>query len=41
LRRPVEAVIAGVWPFIATNIIVLVLITYIPQISTAILKITR
>jgi C4-dicarboxylate transporter DctM subunit len=41
LRRPVETVIAGVWPFIATNIIVLVLITYIPQISTAILKITR
>jgi C4-dicarboxylate transporter DctM subunit len=41
LRRPVEAVIAGVWPFIATNIIVLVLITYIPQISMAILKITR
>ncbi|MBX9823937.1 MAG: TRAP transporter large permease [Xanthobacteraceae bacterium] len=41
LRRPVEAVIAGVWPFIATNIIVLALITYIPQISTAILKITR
>jgi C4-dicarboxylate transporter DctM subunit len=41
LRRPVEAVIAGVWPFIATNIIILVLITYIPQISTAILKITR
>ncbi len=41
LRRPVEAVIAGVWPFIVTNIIVLVLITYIPQISTAILKITR
>ncbi|MBX9845392.1 MAG: TRAP transporter large permease [Xanthobacteraceae bacterium] len=41
LRRPVEAVIAGVWPFIATNIIVLALISYIPQISTAILKITR
>jgi C4-dicarboxylate transporter DctM subunit len=41
LRRPVETVIAGVWPFVATNIIVLALITYIPQISTAILKITR
>lgn len=41
LRRPVEAVIGGIWPFIATNIVVLALITYIPQISTAILKITR
>jgi C4-dicarboxylate transporter, DctM subunit len=41
LRRPVETVIAGVWPFVATNIIVLALITYVPQISTAILKITR
>jgi C4-dicarboxylate transporter DctM subunit len=41
LRRPVETVIAGVWPFIITNIIVLMLITYIPQISTAILKLTR
>ena len=41
LRRPVETVIAGIWPFIATNVIVLALITYIPQISTAILKIIR
>ena len=41
LRRPVETVIAGVWPFVATNIIVLALISYIPQISTAILKLTR
>jgi C4-dicarboxylate transporter, DctM subunit len=38
LRRPVEMVIKGIWQFIATNIAVLVLITYFPKISTAILK---
>ena len=41
LRRPVEAVIAGVWPFIATNLIVLMLITYVPAISTMILRFIR
>jgi C4-dicarboxylate transporter DctM subunit len=41
LRRPVELVIAGVWPFIATNLIVLMLITYVPAISTAILRFVR
>jgi C4-dicarboxylate transporter DctM subunit len=41
LRRPVELVIAGVWPFIATNLIVLVLITYVPAISTMILRFVR
>jgi C4-dicarboxylate transporter DctM subunit len=41
LRRPVELVIAGVWPFIATNLIVLALITYVPAISTTILRFVR
>ena len=33
LGRPVEQIIRGVWPFIAVNILVLLLITYVPQIS--------
>jgi C4-dicarboxylate transporter, DctM subunit len=41
LKRPVETVIAGVWPFIATNVAVLLLITYVPQISTAVLRLVR
>ena len=41
LRRPVELVIAGIWPFIATNMIVLLLITYVPQFSTGILRLVR
>ncbi len=41
LRRPVEQVIAGIWPFVATNVIVLALITYIPAISTSILRLVR
>jgi C4-dicarboxylate transporter, DctM subunit len=39
LRRPVEDVVAGVWPFIWVNIAVLLLISYIPTISTALPKI--
>lgn len=35
LRRPVEQVIAGVWPFILVNMAVLALIAYVPSISTA------
>lgn len=35
LNRPVENVIAGIWPFILTNIAVLALISYLPSISTA------
>jgi C4-dicarboxylate transporter DctM subunit len=35
LRRPVEQVVAGVWPFILVNMAVLVLIAYVPSISTA------
>jgi C4-dicarboxylate transporter DctM subunit len=41
LRRPVELVVAGIWPFIAANVLVLVLITYVPQISTGILALIR
>jgi C4-dicarboxylate transporter DctM subunit len=41
LRRPVEMVIAGIWPFVVTNAIVLILISYVPQISTAILALIR
>ncbi|OCX58135.1 C4-dicarboxylate ABC transporter permease [Thioclava sp. SK-1] len=33
LGKPVEDIIAGVWPFVVVNIIVLALITYVPQIS--------
>ena len=38
LRRPVEEVIAGVWPFILVNVAVLMVISYIPSISTALPK---
>jgi C4-dicarboxylate transporter DctM subunit len=41
LRRPVETVISGIWPFVLTNIVVLILITYVPQVSTAILYLIR
>jgi C4-dicarboxylate transporter DctM subunit len=41
LSRPVELIIRGIWPFILTNVLVLILITYVPQISTAILWIAR
>jgi C4-dicarboxylate transporter DctM subunit len=41
LHRPVEMIIRGIWPFIVTNVLVLMLITYVPQISTAILWIAR
>ncbi|WP_245316312.1 MULTISPECIES: TRAP transporter large permease [Chelatococcus] len=35
LRKPVETVIAGIWPFVLTNIAVLLVISYVPSISTA------
>jgi C4-dicarboxylate transporter, DctM subunit len=41
LRRPIELVIRGIWPFIVTNVLVLVLITYVPAISTGILQLLR
>jgi C4-dicarboxylate transporter DctM subunit len=41
LRRPVELVMSGIWPFVITNVVVLLLITYVPQVSTAILQLIR
>jgi len=35
LNRPVEAVVAGIWRFVLVNLLVLVLISYVPAISTA------
>ncbi|MDX6750163.1 TRAP transporter large permease (plasmid) [Geminicoccaceae bacterium 1502E] len=35
LERPVETVIAGIWPFVAANIVVLAIISYVPAISLA------
>jgi C4-dicarboxylate transporter, DctM subunit len=34
LSKPVTTIVAGIWPFLATNIIVLLIITYIAPIST-------
>lgn len=34
LRKPVLTVISGIWPFIATNLAVLLIISYVPGIST-------
>lgn len=33
LDRPVVSIIAGVWPFVLVNIIVLLIVTYVPEIS--------
>ncbi|MEI4472206.1 TRAP transporter large permease [Frigidibacter sp. MR17.24] len=33
LDKPVTEIIRGVWPFVAINILVLLVITYVPQIS--------
>jgi C4-dicarboxylate transporter DctM subunit len=33
LDKPVLSIIAGVWPFVAVNIIVLLIVTYVPEIS--------
>ncbi len=41
LKRPVEMIIAGIWPFVLTNVLVLILITYVPAISTGILQLLR
>jgi C4-dicarboxylate transporter, DctM subunit len=35
LGRPVEAVVVGILPFIATNIVVLLLVAFIPDLSTS------
>lgn len=36
LQKPVTEIIAGVWPFLAVNLVVLLLITYVPGLSTLI-----
>ena len=41
LKRPVEMIIGGIWPFVLTNVLVLILITYVPAISTGILQLVR
>ncbi|WP_068083539.1 TRAP transporter large permease [Polycladidibacter stylochi] len=33
LNKPVTTIVSGVWPFVIANILVLLLITYVPQIS--------
>jgi C4-dicarboxylate transporter DctM subunit len=38
LNKPVEAVVAGIWPFILVNILVLLLISYVPWIALVIPK---
>ncbi|WP_114285955.1 TRAP transporter large permease [Candidatus Halocynthiibacter alkanivorans] len=38
LGKPVLDIIKGVWPFVAVNIIVLLIVTYVPEISTFIPK---
>lgn len=38
LNRPVETVVGGIWRFILINIAVLMLISYVPSISTALPK---
>jgi C4-dicarboxylate transporter, DctM subunit len=38
LNRPVETVIAGIWPFVGVNLLVLALISYVPALSTALPK---
>ncbi|MGP9818889.1 TRAP transporter large permease [Salinarimonas sp. NSM] len=34
LGKPVATIIAGVWPFVLINLAVLVVVTYVPQLST-------
>ncbi|MEC7257790.1 MAG: TRAP transporter large permease subunit, partial [Pseudomonadota bacterium] len=34
LQKPVAEIIAGIWPFIIVNLLVLLLITYVPGIAT-------
>ena len=34
LDKPVVAIIAGVWPFVLINILTLLVVTYVPQLST-------
>lgn len=34
LRKPVLTIVQGVWPFVGVNLVVLVLVSYIPTLST-------
>ena len=34
LNKPVITIISGIWPFLLVNVIVLIIITYVPEIST-------
>lgn len=34
LRKPVLTIVQGVWPFVGVNLVVLVLVTYVPSLST-------
>lgn len=34
LNKPVATIIGGVWPFIAINLLTLMVVTYVPQLST-------
>ena len=34
LNKPVITIIGGIWPFLLVNVIVLLIITYVPEIST-------
>jgi C4-dicarboxylate transporter DctM subunit len=34
LSKPVMTIVSGIWPFLATNIVVLLMITYVSPIST-------
>jgi len=34
LQKPVLTIISGVWPFLLVNILVLLVVTYVPEIST-------
>lgn len=34
LRKPVLTIVQGVWPFVGVNLVVLVLVSYIPALST-------
>jgi C4-dicarboxylate transporter DctM subunit len=38
LQRPVELLMAGIWPFVLTNLVTLAVISYVPQISTTIVR---
>jgi C4-dicarboxylate transporter DctM subunit len=34
LQKPVMTIVSGIWPFIVANLVALLIITYVPGIST-------